>query len=75
VGAHTSFSICDPDRCLAGANALAPDLMTAEERMTEVAQLLGAGLRRLRLVEKKGLDLSPSRSGHATTWQRRQVGR
>ena len=34
----------DLDRCLAGANALAPDLMTADERLTEVAQILAAGL-------------------------------
>jgi hypothetical protein len=75
VGAHTSFGIHDPDRCLAGANALAPDLMTAEERLTEVAHLLAAGLRRLRFLEKKGLDLSPGRSGHATARQRREVRR
>ena len=37
----------DVDRCLAGANALAPDLMTAEERLDEVAQILAAGLLRL----------------------------
>jgi hypothetical protein len=43
VGAHSSFSIGDPDRCLAGANPLAPDLMTADERLTEVAQILAAG--------------------------------
>ena len=36
------------DRCLAGANALAPDLMTAEQRLSEVAQILAAGLMRLR---------------------------
>ena len=69
----------DLDCCLAGANALAPDLMTAEERLTEVAQLLAAGLLRLRQnrisLEKKGLDFSPARSGHATARQRREVGR
>jgi hypothetical protein len=46
VGAHTSFGTYEPDRCVAGANALAPDLMTAEERLTEVAQILAAGLMR-----------------------------
>jgi hypothetical protein len=84
VGAHTSFGIHDPDRCLAGANALAPDLMTADERLTEVAQILAAGLVRLRRqesekhishLEKKRLDFSPERSVHATAPQRRQVRR
>ena len=84
VGAHTSFGIHDLDRCLAGANALAPDLMTAEERLTEVAQILAAGLLRLRRrqyrnaarrQEKNRLDFSPDRSGHATARQRRQVRR
>jgi hypothetical protein len=84
VGAQTRSSIRDPDRCLAGANALAPDLMTADERLTEVAQILAAGILRLRQrayrndcsrLEKNNLDLSPDRSGHATAWQRRQVGR
>ena len=74
MGAYASSGTDDLDRCLAGANALAPDLMTAEERLTEVAHILAAGLRRLRLLEKKGLDLSPGRSGHATARQRR-VGR
>ncbi len=84
VGAHDQFVASDdPDRCLAGANALAPDLMTADERLTEVAQILAAGILRLRqrlatpaaALEKNGLDLSPDRSGHATARQRRQVGR
>jgi hypothetical protein len=48
VNAHTSFTIRDPDRCLAGANALAPDLMTADERLDEVACLLALGYLRLR---------------------------
>jgi hypothetical protein len=84
VGTHTSFSIRDPDRCLAGANPLAPDLMTADERLDEVAQILAAGLLRLRQhqnqngcsrLEKNNLDLSPDRSGHAAARKRRQVGR
>jgi hypothetical protein len=84
VGAHTSFSIHDPDRCLAGANPLAPDLMTPEERLDEVAQILAAGLLRLRQcqyrndcsrLEKNSLDFSPDRSGHATARQRREVRR
>jgi hypothetical protein len=69
---HHADPSCHLDRCcLAGANALAPDLMTAEERLGEIAHLLAAGLRRLRLLEKKGLDLLPDRSGHATARQRR----
>jgi hypothetical protein len=84
VGAHTSFGIHDPDRCLAGANALAPDRMTADERLTEVAQILAAGLLRLRgkesekhvsHLEKKRLDFSPDRSVHATARKRRGVQR
>ena len=51
VGAHTSFGIDDLYRCLAGANPLAPDLMTADERLSEVAQILAAGLVRLRRRE------------------------
>jgi hypothetical protein len=85
VGAHISFSIHDPDRCLAGANPLPPDLMSADERLTEVAQILAAGLVRLlqkheyqnnhNWLEKNSLDLSPGRSGHATARQRREVRR
>jgi hypothetical protein len=84
VGAHTSFGIHDPDRCLAGGNPLAPDLMTADERLTEVAQILAAGLARLRqcqyrndcsTLEKNSLDFSPDRSGHATARKRRGVRR
>ena len=48
MSAQASFGLYDPDRCLAGANALAPDLMTADERLTELAQLLAAGFMRLR---------------------------
>jgi hypothetical protein len=84
VGAHASFGTHDPDRCLAGANPLAPDLMTPEERLTEVAQILAAGLVRLRQrqflnghsrLEKNSLDFSPDRSVHATARQRREVRR
>jgi hypothetical protein len=72
------------DYCLAGGNPLAPDLMTADERLMEVAQILAAGLVRLRQrrfmndhsnLEKNGLDFSPDRSGHATARQRREVRR
>jgi hypothetical protein len=81
-----SASIASPhlDHCLAGGNPLAPDLMTAEERLSEVAQILAAGLVRLRQrnfqsdcsrLEKTRLDFSPDRSGHATARQRRKVRR
>jgi hypothetical protein len=84
VIAHTCSSVHDLDRCLADANALAPDLMTADERLTEVAQILAAGFVRLRQrahgndrskLEKNGLDFSPGRSVHATAYQRRDVRR
>jgi hypothetical protein len=84
VGAHTVSGIPDLDRCLAGGNPLAPDLMSAEERLTELASILAAGLLRLRRrqtspyhgdPEKNGLDFSPDRSGHVTARQRRGVGR
>jgi hypothetical protein len=83
VGAPSSFGIHELDRCLASANALVPDLMTAEERLTEVAQILAAGLMRLRRRQSTSaasagdfrLDFSPERSVHATARQRRQVGR
>jgi hypothetical protein len=74
----------DLDRCLAGANALAPDLMTPAERLDEIARLLAAGLLRLcrrqastyqRDPEKNGLDFSPDRSVHATARRRREVRR
>jgi hypothetical protein len=72
------------DYCLAGGNSLCPDLMTAEERLSEVAQLLAIGLLRLRRqesarhvshLEKKRLDFSPHGSVHATARQRRGARR
>jgi hypothetical protein len=62
---------------------LSPDLMTADERLTEVAQILAAGLNRLRRRESTSaigsrdfrLDFSPERSVHATASKRRQVRR
>ncbi len=50
-------------------NALAPDRMTAEERLREVGEILAAGLLRLR-AKKQGsghessLDLPANRSVH-----------
>jgi hypothetical protein len=58
--------------------------MTPDERLSEVAQILAAGLVRLRQhkyhkdfsrVEKNSLDFSPHRSGHATARQRRKFRR
>jgi len=66
------------------SNPLSPDLMTAAERLAEVAQILAAGLQRVRreesekpvrYLEKKRLDFSPDRSVHATARQRREVRR
>jgi hypothetical protein len=66
------------------SNPLSPDLMTPEQRLTELSQILAAGLIRLRRqkseklishLEKKRLDLSPERSVHATAPKRRQVRR
>jgi hypothetical protein len=80
--AGSAFQQCD--RCLAGGNPLPPDLMTADERLTETAQICAAGILRLRRqeaekhvshLEKNGLDFSPDRSVHATARQRRQVPR
>jgi hypothetical protein len=83
VGAHTNGEYHNIDRCLVGANALAPDLMSADERLTEVAEILAVGLIRLRRrgslsAAKSGdfrLDFSPERSVHATARQRRQPPR
>jgi hypothetical protein len=58
--------------------------MTADERLTEIAQLCAAALMRLRQresekhvshLEKDALDFSVNRSMHATARQRRQVRR
>jgi hypothetical protein len=84
VGQSASKASFHLDCSLAGGNPLCPDLMSAEERLTELAQILAAGLLRLRRIEsekpishleKKRLDLSPERSVHATAPKRRQVGR
>jgi hypothetical protein len=58
--------------------------MTTDERLNEVAQILAAGLLRLRQgqfpndrsrLEKNSLDFSPERSVHVTARQRREVRR
>jgi hypothetical protein len=83
VGVQTGGGGDDPDSCLAGANALAPDLMTSAERLDEIAEILAAGILRLRRrraasqggLEKNGLDFPPDRSVHAGARQRREVRR
>jgi hypothetical protein len=83
VGVQTGGGGDDPDCCLAGANALAPDIMSAPERLDEIAEILAAGLLRLRgqqrseprVSEKDNLDFSRGRSVHATARQRRPVRR
>ena len=61
-----------------------PDVMIADERLTEVAEILATGLMRLRQrrhlsdhshLEKNSLDFPPDRSVHATTGKRRKVAR
>jgi hypothetical protein len=55
-------------------NALKPDLMTAAERLDEVAQILATGLRRLQARQSSSqsadcgegsLDCAGDQSGHA----------
>jgi hypothetical protein len=69
----------DPDCCLAGANPLAPDLMSMDERLDEIAEILAAGIlrarRKLRGEDRRDrvrLDFSPDRSMHANRSRRRQ---
>ena len=74
---------CRNDVPLAGANPVPPDLMSPDERLTELARILAVGLLRLRrqqssasrYLEKNGLDFPRHRSVHATARQRRQVRR
>jgi hypothetical protein len=63
------------------SNPLPPHLMSADQRLTEIAQILAAGLLRLRRresekhvshLEKKHLDLSRERSVHASPQTRRR---
>jgi hypothetical protein len=58
--------------CNRSPNALDPNLMTAAERLTEVGEILAAGLLRLRAREREAsnrrelsLDFSASQSVHA----------
>jgi hypothetical protein len=84
VGTQGSSSIHDLDCCYAGANALTPDLMTADQRLAEIAGILAAGLIRLRHLKSSSssdvsgefrLDFSPERRVHATAPKRKQVRR
>ena len=65
------------------SNPLSPELMTAAERIAEIAETLAVGVLRLRRrqsasrssqLEKFPLDFSPDRSVHATG-KRRRVAR
>jgi hypothetical protein len=60
-------------------NALDPNLMTASERLTEIGEILAAGLVRLRAKEREkgdrrelSLDFPASRSVHAKKRRRRE---
>ena len=64
------------------SNALDPALMTAAERLDEVAELLARGLIRLRVRQSSQvsadqgescLDFPPDRSGHAEPSRRKVV--
>jgi hypothetical protein len=64
---------------LPGANALAPDLMTAGERLDQIAEILASGIlrarRKLRGEDRRDqvrLDFSPDRSMHADRSRRRK---
>ena len=75
VGAQIDGRYHDLDRYLAGANALAPDLMDPAARLDEIGEILAIALLRLRrqqssepwLSEKNSLDFPAGRSVHATT--------
>jgi hypothetical protein len=62
-------------------NALQPDLMTPAERLDEIAEILAAGILRLRArlraprgstTEQVRVDFSPDRSMHADRPRRRK---
>jgi hypothetical protein len=65
-----SFMAC----AQAGPNSLRPVLMTADQRLTEIAEILAAGLTRLRARQssqisadfgESSLDCAGHQSGHA----------
>jgi hypothetical protein len=67
---------------VSGCGAFHPDLMTPAERLDEIAEILAAGILRLRArlrtpkgstAEQVRVDFSPRRSGHvAPSGQRRR---
>ena len=71
-----------PDQFLNhGPNAISPDLMTPAERLREVAEILAAGLLRLKAresIRSRGnrrdisLDFTANQSGHGRTKKRRE---
>jgi len=63
-------------------NALKPELMSAEERLTEICRILGVGLMRLHARKSSALsagrgessvDFGPQQSGHAGQQNRRMA--
>jgi hypothetical protein len=65
--------------CNRSPNALDPNLMTAAERLTEIGEILAAGLVRLRAKEREkgdrrelSLDFTGSRSVHAKKRRHRE---
>ncbi len=70
------------DKPVAGQNALSPDLMTADERLAEIAQILARGFVRLHARKSTPLsaqdgdssfDFSPDRSSHVDSPGRRKA--
>jgi hypothetical protein len=66
------------------SNPLPPHLMSADQRLSELAQICAAGILRLRRresekhvshLEKNNLDFLRRRSVHATIRKRRRVAR
>ena len=71
----------DSQHQLASGNALAPGLMSARERIAEIAEILALGLIRLRARQSSSLSADPGdsslafpphRSGHACVLKTRR---
>jgi hypothetical protein len=80
--AHAPNGRAAPDQSVALLpNALRPDLMTPAERLDEIAEILAAGILRVRArlrapqgstAEQVRVDFSPDRSMHADRSRRRK---
>ena len=64
----------EPEPMLAGPNPIAPTVLTADERLAEIAEILAAGLMRVRTLKstclsadrrESSLDCLAHPSGHA----------